>query len=56
MADAAHRRAVNKAGVVDAAALKGGEVACILKRLVGRAGLDPATIPRHGATPGRRGR
>ena len=45
-------RPVNKAGVVGATALAGGEVPRILKRLAKRAGLDSATIFGHSARVG----
>ncbi|TDH58005.1 site-specific integrase [Dankookia rubra] len=45
-------RPVNKAGMVGTAALQGGEVSRILKRLAARAGLDPATISGHSARVG----
>ena len=45
-------RPVNKAGVVGAKALEGGEVPRILKRLARQAGLDPATISGHSARVG----
>ena len=45
-------RPVNKAGIVGATALTGGDVPRILKRLAARAGLDPVGISGHSARVG----